>query len=76
MLLFTTLLAVAVTASPVRQPFDIQAHRGGRGSTVENTLPSFAYGAISGANTLEFDFGVTKDGVALVWHDGKYVWSV
>ncbi|TIA82458.1 hypothetical protein E3P92_01508 [Wallemia ichthyophaga] len=65
-------LMVALTASPVRPPLDIQAHRGGRGSTVENTLPSFAYGAISGANTLELDFGVTKDGYGVVWHD-EYV---
>lgn len=73
--LLLSLLAYQTTANPIPRdndkPFDIQAHRGGRGSTVENTLPSFAYGAVSGANTLELDFGVTKDGAAVVWHDGE-----
>ncbi|OCH88607.1 PLC-like phosphodiesterase [Obba rivulosa] len=49
--------------------FDVQAHRGGRGNTVENTLPSFAWGLIDGASTLELDNGITKDGVVVVWHD-------
>ncbi|EMD41560.1 hypothetical protein CERSUDRAFT_41625, partial [Gelatoporia subvermispora B] len=44
-------------------------HRGGRGNTVENTLPSFAWGLIDGAATLELDNGITKDGVVVVWHD-------
>ncbi|GJE87811.1 PLC-like phosphodiesterase [Phanerochaete sordida] len=49
--------------------FDVQAHRGGRGNTIENTLPSFAWGLIDGATTLELDNGITKDGVVVVWHD-------
>ncbi|KAJ7596632.1 PLC-like phosphodiesterase [Mycena floridula] len=49
--------------------FDIQAHRGGRGNTVESTIPSFAWGLIDGATTLELDNGLTKDGVLVVWHD-------
>ncbi|KZT23767.1 PLC-like phosphodiesterase [Neolentinus lepideus HHB14362 ss-1] len=49
--------------------FDIQAHRGGRGNTVENTLPGFAWGLINGATTLELDNGITKDGEVVVWHD-------
>ncbi|KAI5888168.1 PLC-like phosphodiesterase [Schizophyllum commune H4-8] len=48
---------------------DIQAHRGGRGNTVENVLPSFAWGLIDGASTLELDNGITKDGHVVVWHD-------
>ncbi|KAL6299631.1 PLC-like phosphodiesterase [Sparassis latifolia] len=52
-----------------RRFFDIQAHRGGRGNTIENTLPSFAWGLIDGAATLELDNGITKDGVVVVWHD-------
>ncbi|KAK2462022.1 hypothetical protein APHAL10511_006485 [Amanita phalloides] len=48
---------------------DIQAHRGGRANTIENTLPSFAWGLINGASTLELDNGITKDGVVVVWHD-------
>ncbi|GJJ09506.1 hypothetical protein Clacol_003729 [Clathrus columnatus] len=49
--------------------FDIQAHRGGRANTIENTLPSFAWGLIEGATTLELDNGITKDGVVIIWHD-------
>ncbi|TDL28770.1 PLC-like phosphodiesterase [Rickenella mellea] len=59
-----------------RQPgkfYDIQAHRGGRGNTVENTIPSFAWGLIDGATTLELDNGITKDGVVVVWHDENIV---
>ncbi|KAI6031941.1 PLC-like phosphodiesterase [Pisolithus microcarpus] len=36
-----------------------QAHRGGRGNTVESTLPSFAWGLIDGSTTLELDNGIT-----------------
>ncbi|KAF9267066.1 PLC-like phosphodiesterase [Marasmius fiardii PR-910] len=64
----------AVWARPAQRsnkqtPFDIQGHRGGRGETVENTLPSFAWGLIDGVETLEMDNGITKDGVVIVWHD-------
>ncbi|PFH46642.1 hypothetical protein AMATHDRAFT_183195 [Amanita thiersii Skay4041] len=55
---------------PVKNTFfDLQGHRGGRGDTVENTLPSFAWGMVSGVSTLEMDNGITKDGVVVVWHD-------
>ncbi|KAF8845300.1 PLC-like phosphodiesterase [Paxillus ammoniavirescens] len=49
--------------------YDIQAHRGGRGNTVESTLPSFAWGLVDGATTLELDNGITLDGEVVVWHD-------
>ncbi|KAJ8517046.1 hypothetical protein ONZ45_g5707 [Pleurotus djamor] len=68
-------LAVALSlsqwtnAAPTQRHVDIQGHRGGRGDTVENTLPSFAWGLINGAETLELDNGITKDGVVVVWHD-------
>ncbi|KZT06275.1 PLC-like phosphodiesterase [Laetiporus sulphureus 93-53] len=73
--------ALLILGSPTQQPleppaklghrrfFDVQAHRGGRGNTIENTLPSFAWGLIDGATTLELDNGITKDGVVVVWHD-------
>ncbi|KAJ3480220.1 hypothetical protein NLI96_g8505 [Meripilus lineatus] len=51
-----------------RRFYDVQAHRGGRGNTIENTLPSFAWGLIDGASTLELDNGITKV-VLLLWHD-------
>ncbi|KAF8168246.1 PLC-like phosphodiesterase [Crassisporium funariophilum] len=49
--------------------FDVQGHRGSRGEAIENTLPAFAWGMIDGVTTLELDNGITKDGVAVVWHD-------
>ncbi|KAB5594275.1 Glycerophosphoryl diester phosphodiesterase [Ceratobasidium theobromae] len=56
-------------ASTSKEVYDIQGHRGGRGATVESTLPAFAWGLIYGATTLEFDNGITKDGHVIVWHD-------
>ncbi|KAL0950754.1 hypothetical protein HGRIS_007522 [Hohenbuehelia grisea] len=56
-----------------KKSLDVQGHRGGRGNTVENTLPSFAWGLIDGANTLELDNGITKDGEVVVWHDENLV---
>ncbi|KAJ4476588.1 PLC-like phosphodiesterase [Lentinula aciculospora] len=53
--------------------FDVQAHRGGRGNTVENILPAFAWALIDGATTLELDNAVTKDGEVVVWHDENIV---
>jgi len=49
--------------------FDLQAHRGGRANAIENTLPSFAWGLIEGATTLELDNGITKDEEVVIWHD-------
>jgi len=62
------LLLGLVSAAPLRRgtskvSIDIQGHRGGRGEMIENTLPSFAWGLIDGATTLEMDNGITKDGV-------------
>ncbi|KIK71423.1 hypothetical protein GYMLUDRAFT_33583 [Collybiopsis luxurians FD-317 M1] len=53
--------------------FDVQAHRGGRGNTVESILPAFAWALIDGATTLELDNGITKDGHVIVWHDENIV---
>lgn len=36
-------LALAGPLAVRQTPYDIQGHRGGRGHTVENTLPSFAW---------------------------------
>ncbi|KIY67612.1 PLC-like phosphodiesterase [Cylindrobasidium torrendii FP15055 ss-10] len=74
---FASLLtfAVAASATPisrqhaVQETFDLQAHRGGRGETVESTIASFAWALVNGVKTLELDNGITKDGVVMVWHD-------
>ncbi len=51
-------------------PFDVQAHRGGRATRPENTLPAFAHALANPAiSTLELDTGVTADGHLVVLHD-------
>ncbi|KAG9314563.1 PLC-like phosphodiesterase [Chiua virens] len=87
------LQASLVLASPTQEsfvskskPYDVQAHRGGRGNTVESTLPSFAWGLVDGATTLELDNGITsvstisrwpsgnstmQDDEVVVWHDNQ-----
>ena len=49
--------------------FDLQAHRGGTGLTVESTIASFSKALDLGVTTLELDVQITKDGYAVVTHD-------
>ena len=60
---------LAPGASPQAPGFDLQAHRGGRGETTEESLRAFAKALELGVTTLEFDVVLTKDGQPLVWHD-------
>ena len=48
---------------------EIQGHRGARGLLPENTIPAFERAIELGVDTLEFDLGVTRDGVPVVHHD-------
>ncbi|KAK0465253.1 PLC-like phosphodiesterase [Desarmillaria tabescens] len=77
LLLLSFQIRSSLCALPLRDQnptvFDLQSHRGGRGETVESTLPSFAWGLIHGAKTLELDNGITKDGTVIVWHDENIV---
>jgi len=57
------------TASSQPPGFDLQAHRGGRGETTEESLRAFAKSIELGVSTLELDIVITKDGQPLVWHD-------
>jgi glycerophosphoryl diester phosphodiesterase len=67
---FRLLCALAVALAPaVTWALDIQAHRGGRGLTPENTLPAFANALSIGVTTLELDCGITADGVVVIHHD-------
>ncbi|CAA9266316.1 MAG: Glycerophosphoryl diester phosphodiesterase [uncultured Blastococcus sp.] len=51
------------------QRFDLQAHRGGMGLTVESTLAGFSRALDLGVSTLELDVQITEDGHAVVTHD-------
>jgi glycerophosphoryl diester phosphodiesterase len=54
----------------IRQPFDFQAHRGGRGLMPENTIPAML--SVMDNNkvtTLEMDLAITKDKQVVVSHD-------
>jgi glycerophosphoryl diester phosphodiesterase len=62
-------LLLAPPASAQAPEFDLQAHRGGRGETTEESLRAFAKSLELGVTTLELDIGITKDGQPLVWHD-------
>ena len=75
----TTFSLAGLTAVPLTAPayaagpddFDLQAHRGGLGLTVESTLPAFAKALELGVSTLELDVQVTEDRVAVVTHDRR-----
>jgi glycerophosphoryl diester phosphodiesterase len=53
------------------EPFDVQAHRGGLGLRVENTLASFGNALQVGVSALELDVQITEDGYAVVTHDRR-----
>lgn len=59
----------APVQAAVSHPFDLQAHRGGRGEHTEESLYGFARAVELGVTTLELDIVLTKDNVPLVWHD-------
>ncbi len=63
--------AVASAQSSVQsipRPILVHAHRGGRAYRPENSIPSFQYGISVGADVLELDLAVTRDGVLVVSH--------
>ncbi|SFV27775.1 glycerophosphodiester phosphodiesterase family protein [Thermoflavifilum thermophilum] len=47
-------------------------HRGARGLIPENTIPSFKKAIEVGANTIEFDVHITKDGKVIIYHDASF----
>jgi glycerophosphoryl diester phosphodiesterase len=69
----TSLPAQAADTNPngTENHFDLEAHRGGLGLTVESTLASFAKGLEVGVSTLELDLQITKDGREVITHDRK-----
>ena len=49
--------------------FYLEGHRGTRGLMPENTIPAMLKAVDLGANTLEMDVHITKDGLVAVAHD-------
>lgn len=47
----------------------IYAHRGARGNNPEHTLKAYEYAIDSGADFLDADIQMTKDGVIIIYHD-------
>ena len=61
--------APSATPKPAAQPFDLQAHRGGRGLLPENTLVAFEAAIRLGVSTLESDIAITADGIPVLSHN-------
>ncbi|MGI8881025.1 MAG: glycerophosphodiester phosphodiesterase family protein [Jatrophihabitans sp.] len=59
------------TAQQASKPahFDLEAHRGGRGETTEESHAGFAKSIKLGVTTLELDIVLTKDLKPIIWHD-------
>ena len=49
--------------------FWVVGHRGSPLAEVENTIPSFERALREGANGVELDLSVTRDGEVVLWHD-------
>ena len=64
-------LLVPGVADAHGREFDLQAHRGGIGLTVESTLAAFEKALEVGVTTLEMDLQITSDGREVVTHDRK-----
>ena len=64
-------LAVPGVATAKDRSFDLQAHRGGMGLSVESSLLSFGKALTLGVSTLELDVQITADGHAVVTHDRR-----
>jgi len=62
------LLILCMTTSPAASPL-IVAHRGASGDAPENTLPAFRLAWKQGADAMEGDFHLTRDGHIVCWHD-------
>jgi glycerophosphoryl diester phosphodiesterase len=64
--LFYLLLVGGLPA--MSQTILVHAHRGGRATRPENSIPSFEFAIQHGADVLELDLAVTKDDVLVVSH--------
>jgi glycerophosphoryl diester phosphodiesterase len=62
-------LALATPQQPGRSRPLVYAHRGGAALRPENTLAAFDHGLALGADGLELDVHLSRDGVVVVHHD-------
>jgi len=67
----TTQHAATTTGSDLPGHYKV-GHRGTRGLMPENTIPAMYKGIETGANTIEFDVHITKDGQVVVYHDASF----
>lgn len=65
----TSIVAGAPVVHADPAVFDLQAHRGGRGETTEESLRAFGKSLELGVDTLELDIVISKDRQPMVWHD-------
>lgn len=71
-ILLLFLLPAVEVYSQADRPFTIEGHRGARGWAPENTIPSFKKALLLGADTLELDVVVTRDGKIVVSHEAWF----
>ena len=63
------MMALATPHQPERRRPVVYAHRGGAALRPENTLAAFDHGLALGADGLELDVHLSRDGVVVVHHD-------
>lgn len=71
LMLIVALLPAVMATAPLPTFFKV-GHRGTRGMMPENTIPAMIRAIEDGANTLEFDVHITKDGLVVVYHDASF----
>ena len=67
--IIVALSILMIIDSDFAKAVDVQGHRGARAVLPENSLPALKHALELGVDTLEFDMGVSKDGVVVVVHD-------
>ena len=66
------LISAIIGSSMMPPKFYKVGHRGTRGLMPENTIPAMIKGIEAGANTVEFDVHITRDGQVVVYHDASF----
>src|SRR5437868_3375069 len=59
------------SASAAPKAVEVHGHRGARAAISENSLPAFEYAWRHGADVLEMDLAVTRDGKLVISHDPR-----